>query len=91
MLSRVFDFFKRDRAKKELPNKTLIPNPIPKEVKMGSHWGWIDRLVQRSKSVFLQKQISKGLHIAHPHSPIQPLRKIRPIARFYSSTQWVKK
>jgi hypothetical protein len=86
---RIFDFFKRDKVKNNLPIKMVVENPKPKEIKLGFRQGWIKKLVQRSKSIFLQKKIiNKGLHEAHPRHVIKPLREIRPANKFYSSTQY---
>ena len=77
MFKRLLNIFKRDEAKKQAPQKVSIEMPKPKEVKTGSRWGWINLLVQRSRSFKLQKQINRGLHIANPKHCIKPMRPLK--------------
>jgi hypothetical protein len=86
MFKRIFDFFKRDKAKLQQPKTTTVQAPAPRRRYSQEHQGWIDKLVQRAKSIALQKQIDKGAHIARPQHCIKPLREIRPTRKFYSTS-----
>ena len=93
MLSRVLDFFKRDKAKKEFIGTSPIPTPPPSDrPKPKVRRSWISRWVknrkdrQRAKQIIARKEVS---HVAHPHHVIKPLRPIQP-QRFFYSTRGIK-
>ena len=89
MLSRVLDFFRRDKAKKALPITTIIANPTPRETVDKAGSPWISRWARFRKRFRLQKDINKGIHVAHPRHVLKPLRPIQP-QRFFYSTRDIK-
>jgi hypothetical protein len=86
MLSRVLDFFRRDKEKKKLPVTAIVSNPKPNEAPKEKVWNsWITRWrrhrIDRQKS----KEVYSGSHEAHPTHCLKPLRRIRPTKVFYST------
>jgi hypothetical protein len=91
MFKRIFDLFKRDKPKQEQqPQTSFVVNPTPKDLQLKENHSWISRWVRMRKRFRLQKDIAKGLHVSKIKSPQQPLRHIRPLNKFYSSTGWMK-
>jgi hypothetical protein len=89
MLSRVLDFFRRDKEKKKLPVTTIVSNPKPNEApKEKVRRSWITRWIKNRKDKQFAKQILKRkevFHEAHPTHCLKPLRRIRPVKFFYST------
>jgi hypothetical protein len=74
MFRRIFSFFKRDDIKKTLPIREKVEMPKPKEIKAETKIIRLKRFLQRRRGEKLQKQIKKGLHIAHPKHCIKPMK-----------------
>jgi hypothetical protein len=85
-ISRILNFFKRDKAKRETTVTSKLKPPNPDNIKVKKiKRSWIGRWVRNRRDRQNSKKIYGGTREAHPKHVLKPLREIRPRRVFYSA------